>query len=218
MCMCFGVSVVLSVRGGGHCWELVSLRTQAMDSAAAAAAAAAEAEAKAAEDAAPKPEDVMRAFASAKVRCGAVSVCHTLGVLVLWLERGRRTIGAAAAAAVAAAAAAEAKAAEDVAPRPEDVMRAFASAKVRCGCLVWFLLMFPCGVWVQRYRMSLGCSWHGTFMTHNKTESSTNNLVCALACILCFCYTGRAGMAASNAGDTAERPLPHFTSWHDVLS
>jgi hypothetical protein len=37
--------------------------------------AAAAAEAKAAEDAAPQPEEVMRAFASAKVRCGAVSVC-----------------------------------------------------------------------------------------------------------------------------------------------
>jgi hypothetical protein len=139
----------LFVRGGGQCWGLVSVATRAMDAAAAAAgpdgqpdAAAAAAEAKAAEESeAPRPEDVMRAFASAKVRCGAVSVCRLLGVLVLWFERWWRTIGAAAAAAAAAEAAAEAeaKAAEDAAPRPEDVMRAFASAKVRCGA---FMCMF----------------------------------------------------------------------------
>jgi hypothetical protein len=45
---------------------------------------------------------------------------------------------AAAAAADAAAAAAEAEAAaEEAAPKPEDVMRAFASAKVRCVVVGW---------------------------------------------------------------------------------
>jgi hypothetical protein len=53
------------------------------------------------------------------------------------------------AAAADAAAAAEAKAAEDAAPKPEDVMGAFASAKVRCGAVlsfVWFNYLFVRGL------------------------------------------------------------------------
>jgi hypothetical protein len=55
---------------------------------------------------------------------------------MFWFEsRGGWTISAAALAVDAAAAAADAKAMEDAAPRPKEVMRAFASAKVRCGAV-----------------------------------------------------------------------------------
>jgi hypothetical protein len=92
----------------------------------------------------------MRAFASAKLRCGAV-VFAMLGFFVeiglpefaTLAAAGSNGLPDAAADAAAAAdvAAAEAKAAEDAAPRPEEVMRAFASAKVRCGAVFGFIVL-----------------------------------------------------------------------------